>query len=289
MGNDTSLPLTPIDISRTKEDKEDEDINDDDSSEPSVLLCSIDECFVYRIPPRPSAAGYKAQDWPGGLDNPYKTGFLRVTGRGTEGFLCVWLKNTSTDNKKVIPKKASLDATTAPAAQGNSLLLQCRIPLLDERGYSFWVEPVLDSSRYFVLRLEKGNSIQYIGIGFRERTSAFELKDCIQNYISQLRRQSLISNKEDGKNTGNGNDEISNVLSNVMNNSQSEIQPAKELIVPRSIDLLPKAPLLRPPGQKSNMSPVKQVPVQVPQDKDMPSAVTMATNDDEFGDFEKAV
>ena len=74
-----------------------------------------------------------------------------------------------------------------------------------------------------------------------------------------------------------------------MNNSQSEIQPVKELMVPRSINLLPKAPLLRPPGQKSNMSSVVQVPVQVQQGKDMSSTISMATNDDEFGDFEKAV
>ena len=46
----------------------------DDNYERVLLVKS--QCFVYRLPPRPSTRGYKAADW--GLDKPQWTGRMRI-------------------------------------------------------------------------------------------------------------------------------------------------------------------------------------------------------------------
>lgn len=44
------------------------------------VLCVIRECFVYKIPPRTKAAGYKAADWD--VNQFMWTGRLRVIAVG---------------------------------------------------------------------------------------------------------------------------------------------------------------------------------------------------------------
>ena len=42
------------------------------------------------------------------------------------------------------------------------------------------IEPVLDSSRYFVMRIEKDRKKAYIGVGFQERSEALDFKIALQ-------------------------------------------------------------------------------------------------------------
>lgn len=44
------------------------------------------------------------------------------------------------------------------------------------------VEAVLDSSRYFVIRVEEGGRKAYIGMGFAERSDSFDFSQSIRRF-----------------------------------------------------------------------------------------------------------
>lgn len=259
------------------------------SEEETILLSQIEEVFVYKVPPRPSAAGWKAQEWPGGLDNPFVIGYLRITGHGNAIVITVWKKGSNStitspsfsssnaegnrNSTSVTSSSSSLTATPnrnyniaqQPLLQGHTIVLSCKFTINDERGVSFFIEPVLDSSRYFVLRMvSKDNRIGFAGIGFRERHSAFEMKESIAHYIAQYERQhrslleistdttrSTFTPTDDKKNiqgtpssstTNITTDEIplNSSTSNSNNNTATSQTPTK-------------VPLLVPPPRTSNL------------------------------------
>lgn len=127
----------------------------DDSEYESVLLVKR-EVFVYTLPPRQSARGYRAADW--SLDAPAWTGRLKVITRGTKNTLYIRLE----------------DGTSG------RLYAQCPVESFPSEA----VEQVLDSSRYFVIRLvsDDGRSV-LVGIGFAERSDAFDLNVAIQDHF----------------------------------------------------------------------------------------------------------
>lgn len=45
------------------------------------------------------------------------------------------------------------------------------------------VEAVLDSSRYFVLKIESDGRHAFIGMGFQERTDAFDFNVTLQDFV----------------------------------------------------------------------------------------------------------
>uniref|UniRef100_A0A7S1CE64 NECAP PHear domain-containing protein n=1 Tax=Bicosoecida sp. CB-2014 TaxID=1486930 RepID=A0A7S1CE64_9STRA len=120
-------------------------------------LVAVDECFAFKIPPQSSAAGHKAEDW----KTQVWTGSLRVVSKGPH---CA-IKLVSPDGK---------------------LFAVC--PVKQPGPPS--VEKVVDSSRYFVLRIEDGRGKHaFIGIGFQQRSEAFDFNVGLQDHFKELERE----------------------------------------------------------------------------------------------------
>ncbi|KAG8833759.1 hypothetical protein FRB91_003262 [Serendipita sp. 411] len=128
---------------------------DADDEVESVLFVHR-EISVYRVPPMESMDGYKAAEW--GLENPLWKGRIRVIEKESSGVV-ILLEDGQTG---------------APFA---------RAPYSDQST----VQPVLDSSRYFVLRVQDPNtgSKAYIGIGFTDRAESFDFNVALQDYIKR--------------------------------------------------------------------------------------------------------
>ncbi|ORY55548.1 adaptin ear-binding coat-associated protein 1 NECAP-1 [Leucosporidium creatinivorum] len=132
----------------------------DDAYE-SVLFVAR-ECYVYRIPPRTSAEGYRAASW-GDMGQPLWRGRLRVLEKGSD-----------------VPSKCFIrleDANT-----GELFALTPYQP--SKSNTNGGVEAVLDSSRYFVLTVVDQESGQkaYLGMGFPERSESFDFNVALQDW-----------------------------------------------------------------------------------------------------------
>ncbi|XP_069123427.1 adaptin ear-binding coat-associated protein 1-like isoform X2 [Argopecten irradians] len=124
------------------------------------VLCVKNTVHVYKIPPRPSNRGYRAADWK--LDEPDWTGRLRIVSKGKDLFI-------------KLEDKTSGD-----------LFAQCPV----ETYPGIAVEPVMDSSRYFVLRIkDDGGRSAFIGIGFEDRGDSFDLNVSLQDHFKWLKTE----------------------------------------------------------------------------------------------------
>jgi len=120
----------------------------DDEIEQTHLM--IPKVFVFQVPKLVSSDGYKASDWPKAA---VWNGQLRVVSKGKT--LSVLLEHTDKDG----------------------LFAAC--PVTNDKT----VEPTIDSSRYFVLRISDGKGKHaLLGLGFNDRTQAFDFKVAIQDY-----------------------------------------------------------------------------------------------------------
>ena len=128
-----------------------------DAAYESILLVK-NEVFVYRIPPRTSNRNYRAADWK--LEEPEWTGRMRLISKSDKLFLKLEDRNSC------------------------QLFAQC--PIEQYPGPA--IEPVSDSSRYFVVRLvsERGDKA-FIGIGFADRGDSFDLNVSLQDHFKKLK------------------------------------------------------------------------------------------------------
>ena len=106
-------------------------------------LAQYREAHVYQLPPRPNAGGWRCQEWP--KSSHVFTGRVRVASAGA---VCTIRLESTTDGK---------------------LFAQCPI---DNENPDLSVEPVADSSRYFVLKVQDGARHAFLGMGFAERNDA---------------------------------------------------------------------------------------------------------------------
>ncbi|ORX35059.1 hypothetical protein BD324DRAFT_582726 [Kockovaella imperatae] len=121
------------------------------SDEIESILFIAREVMVYQVPPRTSTSGYKAAEWD--VEQFMWKGRLRVVEIGNRCEL-----------KLEDPSTGELFASATYATPWTQ------------------VEPVLDSSRYFVIRVEgDGGQRAYIGMGFQERGEAFDFQVALQS------------------------------------------------------------------------------------------------------------
>ncbi|TEB36444.1 adaptin ear-binding coat-associated protein 1 NECAP-1 [Coprinellus micaceus] len=121
------------------------------------ILYIAREISVYRIPPLKKNEGYRAGEW-GDLAQPLWKGRLRVL-----------------ENSKGV---------TLMFEDSQTALVFAKTEYDPNRPS---VEGVLDSSRYFVVRVEDGSKKAYIGMGFAERTDSFDFNVALQDYSKRFR------------------------------------------------------------------------------------------------------
>ncbi|KAM7287680.1 putative adaptin ear-binding coat-associated protein [Ixodes scapularis] len=124
----------------------------------SILLVK-NEVYVYKIPPRATNRGYRAADWK--LDAPEWTGRMRLVTKGKDCTL-------------KLEDKIS-----------GELFAKCPI----DKYPGIAVEAVVDSSRYFVIRLQDDSGrAAFIGIGFADRGDSFDLNVALQDHFKWLEK-----------------------------------------------------------------------------------------------------
>ncbi|CAK0762272.1 hypothetical protein CVIRNUC_002940 [Coccomyxa viridis] len=121
---------------------------------------------VYRIPPRPSSGGHKSGDW-------------KVGDRIFEGRLRVMSIGNMCELRLEEPGSGELFA-------------MCPVPLGQREAA---VEPVSDSSRYFVLRLVDADTKRhaFIGMGFADRSDAFDFNVALADHEKFCRRAKEVA------------------------------------------------------------------------------------------------
>lgn len=121
------------------------------------------EVFIYKIPPRSSAKGYRAADWK--LDAPDWTVRLRCVVKGSSCEIRLEDRNSG------------------------ELFAAC--PVEHYPGTS--IEAVTDSSRYFVICVQGAGNKAYLGMGFTDRSDSFDLNVTLQDHFKQLKKEDQFS------------------------------------------------------------------------------------------------
>ncbi|PKI66756.1 uncharacterized protein At1g03900 [Punica granatum] len=137
------------------------EVEDDEESLEHTLLV-VREVSVFKIPPRPTSGGYKCGEWL--QSDKIWSGRLRV----------VSCKDRC-EIRLEDPNSGELFAAcfVYPGQRENA------------------VETVLDSSRYFVLKIEDGRGKHaFIGLGFAERNEAFDFNVALSDHDKYVKRES---------------------------------------------------------------------------------------------------
>ncbi|KAJ9696952.1 hypothetical protein PVL29_008943 [Vitis rotundifolia] len=148
--------------------------DEDEAFEHTLLV--VREVSVYKIPPRSTSGGYKCGEW---LQSDL-----------------IW-----TGRLRVVSCKDRCEIRLEDPNSGE-LFAACFV-LPGQRESS--VETVLDSSRYFVLKIEDGaGKHAFIGLGFAERNEAFDFNVALSDHEKYVRR-------EQEKETGEASDDGSHI------------------------------------------------------------------------------
>ena len=163
-------------------------------------LLPATECFVYKVPKLTSATatsrGHRAELWDLAKVAVENT-FVRVVLDGEDGYRTLRIQIYYHHPKEsALVSAVSSHLEWSKLSESSKLFAECVLNLYLDRKkkLEFYVEDVVDSSRYFVLRLiHPTNKVPQIliGIGFRERHEAINFKECLYGYVSSIQRDIL--------------------------------------------------------------------------------------------------
>ncbi|KNA24245.1 hypothetical protein SOVF_017320 [Spinacia oleracea] len=272
------------------EEKIDE-TEDDDAIQ--LVLFQVPECYVYIIPPRKSAASYRADEWD--VNKWAWEGVLKVISKGEECIIRLEDKSTGELYARAFLRK----------------------------GEPHPVETVIDSSRYFVLRIEEniGGRLRhaFVGIGFRERTEAYDFQAALHDHMKYLDKKKTAEEMEqqfqnssaidyslkDGetlvlqlKKKPGGNIKLKSIDEGVNNLSITDKSKAKEPLLsirppppppptlsPTSSPKTPRSPSSNP---NKTFEEEKEDPSKEPDFNFKENQSSEDTADEDFGDFQAA-
>ncbi|OVA09198.1 Adaptin ear-binding coat-associated protein 1 NECAP-1 [Macleaya cordata] len=153
-----------------REEHKEEQEGEEEIEAVELVLFQVSECYVYLIPPRKSAASYRADEW--NVNKWAWEGTLKIISKGEE---CI----------------IKLEDKTTGELYAQAFL---------RNGELHPVESVIDSSRYFVLRVEEniGGRVRhaFIGIGFRERTEAYDFQAALHDHMKYLNKKKTAEEME---------------------------------------------------------------------------------------------
>ncbi|KAL8461126.1 hypothetical protein ACS0TY_032557 [Phlomoides rotata] len=273
-----------------KPEEEEEKEEEEEVEAVELVLFQVSECYVYMIPPRKSAASYRADEWD--VNKWAWEGTLKVISKGVECIIRLEDKTTGE--------------------------LYARAFLRD--GELHPVETVIDSSRYFVLRVEEniGGRLRhaFIGIGFRERSEAYDFQAALHDHMMYLNKKKTAEEMEqqyqqtssvdyslkDGEtlvlqlNKSNGGSIKSKFFEQRLNNLSLDDKPKnKEMSVSIKLPPPPPPPLspvatqektpfsLEDSSEKKTTSDLEKDRSESPEKKESHDVL-----DDDFGDFQAA-
>ena len=119
----------------------------------------ITNAHVFKLPPKPSAGGWRGADW---RDKVWQ-GTLKVVERGEETAVLLVDANEERNIFAVCPINHNLDCGTNNVGKNG-------------------VDRCVDSSRYFVLRIQNAQGRHmFIGLAFNERNDAFDFNTALED------------------------------------------------------------------------------------------------------------
>ena len=233
-------------------------------------LLSIPEAYLYKVPPLKQAVGHRAESW--GLANPMLTGKIDLIGKADTLEIRIL-----DDNDTVVARCPVRCAPGSPAIEAI-------------------VDAVVDSSRYFVLRCEDEKRRRaFVGVGFRERETAYDFKATIFDFKAKIDRQIKAENKQkelteakESKKVDNREDEPEVEDKNLSLNAPIKLSlgsGSEDDAKTASTKSLSSGPILKLAPPPARLSMGKALSVIAVSKQEPPTPVA---NDDDFGDFESA-
>jgi len=128
------------------------------------VRCTLPDAHIFKLPPRPTAGGWRGADW----DKEVWQGTLKVVERGD---LTVIL---------LVDRSNGSIFAVCPVKEGA-------------------VDRCIDSSRYFVLRVENENGRHmFIGMAFNERNDAFDFNTSLEDSRREKEAEAKLATMDHG-------------------------------------------------------------------------------------------